>query len=95
MQRALSIAIAVAAMLTGAMPWSAARAMPLAAPATLSAAPLDAVVTPVAMICGLNGCAPVRVTRIRRPPPGFVTRAAPLVFPAPNAPQPAVAANNK
>jgi len=89
MPRSLSIAFVAVAMLIGAAPWNAARAMPL------GAVRADTAITRVAVVCGLSGCAPVLTKRVHKPPANFVTRAAPLVFPTPNAPPTPVAANNK
>lgn len=93
MRGTLSAALAVTAMLIGAMPRNDARAMPLSTPLALGAADGSASMrTRVAIVCGMNGCAPIHVLRVRRPPRSFVTNAAPLVFPSPNAlPQPAAA----
>jgi hypothetical protein len=78
--KALVAALAAAAMLAGAMPLSDASAMTFVAPSwlgTASAPPL----TRIAVICGISGCARVQVSRAYRPPPNFVKRAAPLIFP--------------
>lgn len=93
MQKRLPGAFAAAIILSVAMSSISAMAMPLAAPSTLGAVRADATITPVAVICGTNGCGPVRVSRIKRPPKGFITKAAPLVFPMPNAPQTAANAS--
>jgi hypothetical protein len=88
MLKTLLAALAAATILSGATLGTRAVAMPLAAPSTLGAADASSTMpTRVAIICGMNGCAPVHVARVRRPPPSFVTGAAPLVFPSPNSPQ--------
>jgi hypothetical protein len=76
-----------AAVLSSALLGLRAAAMPLAAPALGIVNARAAFLQRVTNVCGMNGCAPVHVLRVRRPPPGFVTRAAPLVFPATNPPQ--------
>lgn len=72
MQRTLSIAFVVVAMLVGAAPWSAAQAMPF------GAVHVETAITRVANICGLNGCAPVWTKRVHKPPPNFVKMAVPM-----------------
>jgi hypothetical protein len=83
MQRTLSIAFVVAAMLIGATPWSAAQAMPLAAPTAIGAPQEVAPITRVANICGLSGCAPVQTKRVHKPPPNFVKMAVPMTVAPP------------
>jgi hypothetical protein len=97
MRKPLLAAFAAATILSAAPFSTSAVAMPLMAPSTLGAARADAALMRVAVLCGSSGCAPVHVSKIKRPPPGFITKAAPLVFPmpnraqAPNAPQEPVA----
>ncbi len=78
MQRTLSIAFVVVAMLIGVAPCDAARAMPLG---TVRAEP---VITRVAVICGLGGCAPVFTKRVHKPPPNFVKMAVPMTVVQPS-----------
>lgn len=80
----LSSAFAVAAILIGALPSTDARATPIVAPSSLGAA--ATMRTPVAMVCGRNGCAPISVKRVWHQPRGFAKRAAPLNMPASNPP---------
>lgn len=84
MSKTLLAALTAATVLSGATLGTRVAAMPFAAP---SASGADMGMTRVAIICGMNGCAPVHVVRVRRPPRSFVTGAAPLVFPSPNSPQ--------
>jgi len=62
--------------------------MPIGTPAALGVAASNAaLLRKVVNVCGINGCAPIHVRRIQKPPAGFVKRAAPLVFPIASAPQ--------
>jgi hypothetical protein len=64
-----------------------AEAMPIA-PSALDAADAGpALLERVVNVCGVNGCAPIHVRRVQKPPPDFVRRAAPLVFPIASAPR--------
>ena len=88
MSKTLLAAIAAVTFLSSAMLASPAAAMPLAAPASFGAANAPAPgVKRVTNVCGLSGCAPVWTKRVRKPPVGFVRRAAPLVFPMATATQ--------
>lgn len=87
MAKALRAALAGAAILSAATLGTRAVAMPLAPPAFRAASARAPLIEPVANVCGISGCAPVWTKRVRKPPPGFVTRAAPLVFPVASAPQ--------
>jgi hypothetical protein len=94
MSKTLLAALAAAAIFSGATLVTRAAAMTLAAPSAFGAASApSALVERVAVVCGMNGCARVQVVRVRRPPPGFVRRGAPLVFPASSGPL--VAPENK
>jgi hypothetical protein len=94
MAQALLAAFGCAVILSGGALGTGAAAMTLPRPATLGIAPVSApALQRVAVVCGMNGCARVQVVRVRRPPPGFVKRGAPLVFPAANASQ--IAPENK
>jgi hypothetical protein len=93
MHKAPSAALVTIAILTGAMPWNAARAMILGAQMPVIARPAAA--KPVAMICGRNGCAPVHVARVWHQPRGFAQRAAPLNMPSLNPPPPQNTAASK
>jgi hypothetical protein len=88
--KALLAALAAAAMLAGATPFSDASAIMLVAPSLPGA---GTVPTRIAVICGMGGCAPIHVSRVHHPPRGFVKKAAPLVFPRPSSP-PSAPANN-
>jgi hypothetical protein len=66
-------AVAAAALTAGAAVATPAAAMPADMPAGSAA-----VLTPVAIVCGVGGCAPVHVVRVHRPPHGFATQAVPL-----------------
>lgn len=85
-------ALSAAALLSGAVLVTPAAAMTLT-PLLGVARPDTALFQPVANVCGINGCAPIHVKRVRKPPAGFVKRAAPLVFPIAGAQQTAPAKN--
>jgi hypothetical protein len=55
-----------------------AVAIPLAPPALDAGNAPAPLVERVANVCGFNGCAPVQIKRVRKPPPDFVKRAVPL-----------------
>lgn len=80
MRKNVVAALSVAAVLSGATFATSAVAMPLAPQPFLRAAN-SSLLERVTNICGINGCAPIHVKRMRKPPPDFVKRAAPLVFP--------------
>lgn len=83
MAKALSAALASAAILSALTLGARAVAMPLTPPALGAANAPAPLVELVANICGINGCAPVWTKRVRKPPPNFVKRAVPLaVVPA-------------
>jgi hypothetical protein len=87
MQKALLAAVSAAALLSVGL-CTRASAMPIGTPAALGVAASNAgLLEKVVNVCGINGCAPIHVKRIQKPPAGFVKRAAPLVFPLPSAPQ--------
>ncbi|MGH6672878.1 MAG: hypothetical protein ACRECV_13010 [Xanthobacteraceae bacterium] len=80
MPKTVLAALFGAAILSGATLATPAAAMtlaPLPAGPAANAALLDLVTN----VCGINGCVPIHVRRVRKPPAGFVKRAAPLVFP--------------
>jgi len=87
MSKTLLAALAIVSLVSGETLATRTAAMPLAAPPSLAAARANANMTRVAIVCGTTGCAPIHVSRVRRPPRSFVTSAAPLVFPSPNSPQ--------
>jgi hypothetical protein len=83
MAKALSTALASAAILSAVTLGMPAVAMPVVPPAVEAANAPAPRVERVANICGINGCAPVWTKRIRKPPANFVKRAVPLaVVPA-------------
>jgi hypothetical protein len=89
MAKTLLAACATAALLSGGPFGGRAAAMML--PAPVGAVPT--MLTATANVCGISGCAQVRVSRVRHPPRGFVLRAVPMTVPAANSPQ--VSATNK
>lgn len=81
MQKTLLAAFAAAAVLAGATPGTRAVAMmvappPLPALASAPAASLERVTN----VCGINGCAPVQIKRMHKPPPNFTKMAVPLMI---------------
>jgi hypothetical protein len=91
MRNAMLVALSGAALFSGAALGTPASAMtlgPLPSASGADAALLERVIN----VCGINGCAPIHVRRIQKPPANFVRRAAPLVFPVAN-PPPAQPAN--
>jgi hypothetical protein len=87
MSKSLLAALAATAIFLGAPLAARAASTTLAAPSMLRAAGAPAhLVLPIAILCGMNGCAPVHVARVRRPPRNFTSLAAPLVVPTANAP---------
>jgi hypothetical protein len=95
MHKALSAALVTIGILTGVTSWHAARAMVVGAQMPAVARSGAATPTPVAMICGRNGCAPVHVARVWHQPRGFAQRAAPLNMPHANPPPPPNTAASK
>lgn len=96
MSKTLLAATTAAMIFFGAMLATGAGAMTLAAPSALGLSGVaTSVPTPVAILCGLGGCAPINVKRVWHPPRGFAARAAPLNMPAatPPPPPPNAAAN--
>lgn len=87
-QAVLAAAVAAATFVSGAALSTRASAMTLGAPSALGVAGGNgALLERVVNVCGINGCSPIHVKRVRKPPVGFVQRAAPLVFPLASAPQ--------
>ena len=73
-----------------------ALAMPPSPPSALGLAGASAsMLSPVAIVCGVGGCAPISVKRVWHPPRGFVQRAAPLNMPRTNQPPQQNASGNK
>jgi len=87
MQKALLAAVSAAALLSAGL-GPHAFAMPFRTPSALGVvASNTALLEKVVNVCGISGCAPIHVKRVQKPPPGFVKRAAPLVFPIAGAAQ--------
>ena len=85
MKQAVLAAVAAAAFLSGAALATPASAMMLGRPSAFGVAGGNATLLErVVNVCGINGCSPIHVKRVRKPPAGFVRRAAPLVFPVAN-----------
>jgi hypothetical protein len=76
MQKILRAAVTAAMILTSAALAASVKAMTLAAPRSPAATALQ--LMPVAVICGVSGCAPVWTKRVHKPSPNFVKRAVPL-----------------
>jgi hypothetical protein len=77
MQKILRAAVTAVMVLASAALAASVKAMTLAAtrpPAAATASQL----MPVAVICGIGGCAPVWTKRVHKPSPNFVKRAVPL-----------------
>jgi hypothetical protein len=72
-----------------------ALAMPLAPPALGLAGASVSMLSRVAIVCGVGGCAPISVKRVWHPPRGFVQRAAPLNMPRTTPPPQQNASANK
>jgi hypothetical protein len=93
LRKIMLIALAAAAVLSGALLAGQATAMNAALPPLRAAARANAWPTErVRSVCGISGCAPVFTKRIVKPPRSFTARAAPLVVPGTPAPAPAPAA---
>jgi len=83
-----------AAIFSSAVIGGRALAMPLSSAPGFAGLSVAAP-TPVAIVCGMGGCAPINVKRVWHPPRGFVQRAAPLNMPNANPPPQQNATANK
>ena len=82
MPKSLLAAVAFATMLCGATFGLRVAAMTPAMPSALGLSGVSrSAPTPVAIVCGKGGCAPINVKRVWHPPRGFAARAAPLNMP--------------
>lgn len=90
MRKIMLAMLAAAVVLSGGVFGSQATAMTAALPPLRGAAKAEALpIRRVRNVCGINGCAPVLVKRIQKPPRKFTAKAVPLVVP--NAPASAAA----
>ena len=92
MPKTLRSAVAAVMILSSAALAAPVGAITLAAP-RLPVGATAPQLTPVAVICGVSGCAPVRVSRVHRPPANFAKRAVPMTVTITN--PPLSAASNK
>ena len=93
MRKLLLAAFGMTILLSGIYANPAAAITPATPSALGLANPQAILLERTAVICGNNGCSPVLTKRVRKFPRNFVTRAAPLVFPAANARQNSPAKN--